>query len=187
MDELACQRGTAVLMREGGLDRELEDRLDELSRLAFRVAYSVLRKREDAEEVAQEAMISACRKFRSLRNRKRLHSWLVRIVWRKAIDRRRSDQRRERREQSVSAPGAPRTPEESTSYRELREHIWRAIDELPEKHRKTVIFVAIEGQDMQSVARLLNLPVGTVKSRLFKARKELLEKLKWIADESRRD
>ena len=183
MDELACQRGTDVLMREGGLDRELEDRLDELSRLAFRVAYSVLRQREDAEEVAQEAMISACRKFRSLRNRERLRSWLVRIVWRKAVDRRRSDQRREKREELLLAPAPPLTPEEDASNRQLRKHIWRAIDELPEKHRKTVILVAVEGQDMQSVAWLLNLPVGTVKSRLFNARKNLLEKLKWIANE----
>jgi RNA polymerase sigma-70 factor (ECF subfamily) len=172
-------------MPDSGLEQEVEEKLGEFSRLAFRVAYSVLRSREDAEEVAQEAVLTAYRKFRSLRNRDRFRSWLVRITWRLALDRRRSDRRRVRREKMVAASDPEPTPEEAASSTELRKHIWRAIDELPEKHRKTLILAAIEGHDMRSVALLLNLPVGTVKSRIHKARKILLEKLKWIANESR--
>src|SRR5947208_16780331 len=69
------------------LDREFEARLVESSTLAFRVAYSVLRHREDAEDIAQEAFAKAYRSFRQLRDRDRFRAWLARMTWRLAIDR----------------------------------------------------------------------------------------------------
>src|SRR5438045_5343162 len=80
------------------LDREFELRLVESSTLAFRVAYSVLRHREDAEDVAQDAFAKAYGNFRQLRDRDRFRAWLVRLTWRLALDRRRSDRRRAARE-----------------------------------------------------------------------------------------
>src|SRR5437762_11678019 len=80
------------------LEREFEARLRESSTLAFRVAYSVLRHREDAEDVAQEAFANAYRHFRRLRDRDRFRAWLVRMTWRLALNRRRADQRRAARE-----------------------------------------------------------------------------------------
>src|SRR3954471_17698658 len=89
--------GTFVTLDED-LEREFEDRLRESSTLAFRVAYSVLRQRQDAEDVAQEAFAKAYRSFRQLRDRERFRAWLVRMTWRLAIDRRRGDRRRSARE-----------------------------------------------------------------------------------------
>src|SRR6202521_2234950 len=80
------------------LAREFEARLLESSALAFRVAYGVLRQREDAEDVAQEAFAKAYRRFRQLRDRNRFRAWLVRMTWRLAIDRQRADRRRASRE-----------------------------------------------------------------------------------------
>ncbi len=181
MDEWASCYETGVML-DDDLEQAFDDGLENSSHLAFRVAYSVLRNREDAEEVAQEAMLKAHRKLRSLRHPDRLRAWLVRIAWRVAIDRKRSDRRRQRREQAEPVAAEEPNPEEVAAQVELRAHLWQAIDELPEIHRKTLILAAIEGHDLQTVARLLNLPPGTVKSRLHKARKGLLEKLKWIAD-----
>ena len=76
------------------LEREFEARLAESSTLAFRVAYSVLRHREDAEDVAQEAYAKAYRSFRQLRDREKFRAWIVRMTWRMSIDRKRSDRRR---------------------------------------------------------------------------------------------
>src|ERR1051325_12069934 len=76
------------------LDRELEERLVESSTLAFRVAYSVLRHRQDAEDVAQEAFAKAYRNFHQLRDRDRFRAWLVRMTWRMALDRQRGNRRR---------------------------------------------------------------------------------------------
>src|SRR5436190_5386881 len=80
------------------LEAEFEARLAESSRLAFRVAFSVLRQREDAEDVAQEAFAKAHRSFSQLRDRERFRAWLVRMTWRMALDRQRSDRRRARRD-----------------------------------------------------------------------------------------
>ena len=73
------------------LKQEFETRLAETTTLAFRVAYGVLRNSEDAEDVAQEALVKAYRNFRQLRDRDRFRAWLVRVTWRLAIDRLRSD------------------------------------------------------------------------------------------------
>ena len=80
------------------LAREFETRLVESSTLAFRVAYSVLRHREDAEDVAQEAFAKAYRSFSQLRDRERFRAWLVRMTWRMALDRQRANRRRMARE-----------------------------------------------------------------------------------------
>src|SRR2546426_11332926 len=81
------------------LEQEFEARLVESSTLAFRIAFSVLRHRQDAEEGAQEAFVKAYRRFSQLRDRDRFRAWLVRMTWRLAIGPPRSDRRR-------GAPGA---------------------------------------------------------------------------------
>src|ERR1700681_4059597 len=82
------------------LEREFEARLVESSTLAFRVAYGVLRHRQDAEDVAQEAFVKAYRSFRHMRDRERFRAWLVRMTWRLALDRQRSDRRRAARDRT---------------------------------------------------------------------------------------
>jgi RNA polymerase sigma factor (sigma-70 family) len=168
------------------LEREFQHRLRETTTLAFRDAYGVLRNRQNAEYVAQEAFAKAHRSFRQLRDRARFRAWLVRMTWRLAIDRWRADRRRTIREQSVEMP-AMATTEDVAVARERAEQLWRAIDALPEKLRVVVVLGAIEGHDMREIARLLDVPEGTVKSRLFLARKGLAESLRCLAPESRTD
>jgi RNA polymerase sigma-70 factor (ECF subfamily) len=180
MDGLIVLPRDAVVTGESALDleREFEERLADSSTLAFRVAYGVLRQREDAEDVAQEALARAYRKFRSLRDRERFRSWLVRVCWRLALDHRRAGLRRERREQAAAGPSPPPDVEETAAANEFRQQLWRAIDELPEKLRLVVLLAPIRGLDIREVARLTRLPEGTVKSRLFLARKRLAERLR---------
>ena len=171
--------GTFVTLDED-LEREFEDRLRESTTLAFRVAYGVLRHRQDAEDVAQEAFAKAYRSCTQLRDRDRFRAWLMRMTWRLAIDRWRSDRRRTAREQAVESGEDPTTEEIAVS-RERAERLWEAIDTLPEKLRIVVVLGAIEGHDIRTMARLLNLPEGTVKSRLYLARKGLAESLRCLA------
>jgi len=168
----------------GGLDttleQEFEARLLESSTLAVRVAYSVLRHREDAEDVAQEAFARAYRAFAQLRDRERFRAWLVRMTWRLAINRCRADRRRSSREQAHGETLAPQpTAEQTVDGRRRAAALWRAIDALPEKLRIVIVLASIEGHDVAEVAALLGLPTGTVKSRLFLARRRLKELLQW--------
>ena len=170
--------GGIVAVSDAALEREFEARLVESSTLAFRVAYGVLHQREDAEDVAQEAFVKAYRSFSQLRDRDRFRAWLVRMTWRLAIDRQRSDRRRLAREavtQTVTVGDAS----DDLIARERAAHLWTAIDGLPGKLRIVVILAGIEGHDTSEVARLLDVPQGTVKSRLFLARQRLKEQLQW--------
>lgn len=180
MDALVGIYPEAAVILDSSLEREFEERLADSSALAFRVALGVLRNRDDAEDVAQEAFLRAYQSFSRLRDRERFRAWLVRITWRLALDRIRAARRREARETAVMVQemnSPERTVEDVRASREFEQRLARALDELPEKLRVVVLLGAIEGHDTREVGRLLDLPDGTVKSRLFHARKKLAEML----------
>jgi RNA polymerase sigma-70 factor, ECF subfamily len=167
------------------LEQEFERLLIESSTLAFRVAYSVLRQREDAEDVAQEAFVKAHRNFRRLRTPTSFRAWLVRITWRLAIDRQRANRRRASRDQEHGRLAATSSAVDSLLITERAELLWRAIDALPEKLRLTIVLAGIEGHDIAEIAKLLKLPEGTVKSRLFLARERMKKSLRCIKEPDR--
>ena len=167
-----------VVSLDAELERDFESGLAQCSTLAFRVAFSVLRHREDAEDVAQDALVRAHRSFHKLRHRDRLHAWLVRTTWRMALDHRRGEQRRLVRQFDHASTSA--TADDSAEARERAAQLWEAIDALPEKLRLALVLSGIVGHDIAEVARLLGLPEGTVKSRLFHARRRIQERLQWI-------
>jgi RNA polymerase sigma-70 factor, ECF subfamily len=183
MHEWVGQWPGNLVSADADAEREFEARLRDSSGLAFSIAYGVLRNRADAEEVAQDAFARAFGRFRQLRDREAFRSWLTRMTWRLAIDRWRADRRRAAREDAVAVePFSPDT-EDIASARERSAHVWLAIEKLPERLRLVVVLFAIEGHDTREVAALLGLPEGTVKSRLFAARKALAENLRWLVSD----
>jgi RNA polymerase sigma-70 factor (ECF subfamily) len=146
--------------------------------------------------VAQDAFVKAYRNFRQLRDRERFRAWLVRMTWRLAIDRQRNERRRLAREGAAARPAEAagrigpalqrqdRGPDpfgpgvlDDLEARERASRLWAAIDALPDKLRIAIVLANIEEHDIGDVARLLDLPEGTVKSRLFLARQRLKELL----------
>src|SRR5947207_5423825 len=176
MHDQAVRLAGSLIGVEPELEHEFEARLVESPTLAFRVAFGVLRHRQDAEDIAQEAFVKAYRAFSQLRDRDRFRAWLVRMTWRLAIDRQRNDRRRMARERMYE-PAPTFDGVDATIVRERAAQLWRAIDALPEKLRMVVVLANIEGHDIADVARLLALPPGTVKSRLYLARPRLKEHL----------
>jgi RNA polymerase sigma-70 factor (ECF subfamily) len=157
---------------------EFEERLAESGTLAMRVAFAVLRNREDAEDVAQEALVRAYQRFRSLRDPARFRSWVIRIAWRLALDHKRAAQRRERREQAAVGNGMTRDVEQVAVEHEFRSRLLAALDDLPPKLRLVMTLSAIQGYDTRELAALLRVAEGTVKSRLHTARRMLVERLR---------
>jgi RNA polymerase sigma-70 factor (ECF subfamily) len=95
-----------------------------------------------------------------------------------AIDRARSSKRRELRETLWSRTAPLPSTEDLAASSEFQEHLDRAVEELPEKHRLVLLLATMQGHTLEEVAEMLALPIGTVKSRLFFARKQLAEKLR---------
>ena len=186
MHDHAERLAGSFMMADLELEREFEARLVDSSTLVFRIAFSVLRQREDAEDVAQEAFAKAYRSFRQLRDRTRFRAWLVRMTWRMALDRQRANRRRLARERPAIDDETHgdchtnRTTADVVAARERADHLWKAIESLPEKLRLVVVLAGIEGHDMNEVGALLGVPEGTVKSRLFLARRQLKECLSWM-------
>src|SRR5881275_2317235 len=178
-DELAREAAPA------DTKREFEERLAECGPLAYRVARGVLRNTADAEDVAQEALLRAYRRFDRLRDRNRFRAWLVRIAFRLALDRLRSGKRRELRDTLWSQPEhqpPTRTAEDLAASKELHAHLDNALAELPEKLRLFLLLAAMEGHTIEEIAGMLGISTGTVKSRIFYARKQLAEKLRCYAN-----
>ncbi len=178
-DELAREAAQADTRRE------FEERLAECGPLAYRVARGVLRNTADAEDIAQEALLRAYSKFDRLRDRNRFRAWLVRIAFRLALDRLRSGKRRELRDTLWSQPerqppGA--TAEDLAVSNEFQAHLESALAELPEKLRLVLLLAAMEGHTIDEIASMLGISTGTVKSRIFYARRQLAEKLQCHAN-----
>jgi RNA polymerase sigma-70 factor (ECF subfamily) len=186
MHALAFGRPISHVSLDDDLERAFEECLAESATLAFRVAYGVLRHRQDAEDVAQETMARAYRSFAKLRDRRRFRAWLVRIAWRTALNWRRRDGRRAGHELTVVGPYTGPTVEDLVLSREFQEHLWQAIGRLPDRLQLVLTLTAMQGHGVREVAALLAIPEGTVKSRLHEARKILAEKLRWLVTDTKR-
>jgi RNA polymerase sigma-70 factor (ECF subfamily) len=141
--------------------------------VARRVARAVLGNPEDADDAAQDAMLSALVKLEQYDARRPFGPWLLRIVANAATDRRRrrSVRRVEPLDVGLTA-GGPR-PDVTAERRALAERLRQALAELPERRRIAVVLFDVEGYSHAEIAAVLGIPEGTVRSEVFHARRRL--------------
>ncbi len=151
-------------------------------RVVFRTAMAALRAREDAEDAAQDALVLAWRKIAAFRGDSTFRTWLLTIVWRKALDKRRQRQgwwsrlrpaaataeEIERPIEAMAATGPD--PERAVVSQDLARHVRRAIAGLSPRLRDTLLLAAGGEHSYDEIAALLGVPVGTVKWRVAQAR-----------------
>jgi RNA polymerase sigma-70 factor (ECF subfamily) len=158
---------------------DFERLLREAYGTVFRVAYSVLANSADAEEVTQEAFLRAYQKFASLRDPQKFRAWVARMSWRLALNRQRAASRALRRDTAwLAAQPAANNPAPEAAGRELELRLRGEMARLPEKLRAVLQLSAIEGLDTRAVAAILEIPEGTVRSRLHLARRQLWKVLR---------
>lgn len=152
-------------------------RIAENQRRVFQIALSILGNSADAEDVAQEAFLRAYQKFDSLREAEKFRSWVNRIVFRLALNRKRGHKRRLERdsewqvEETMTTVDGAKEAERQVMLGRLR----REIERLPKKLRSVLLLSLVEEMDTTDVGAVLGIPPGTVRSRLHTARKLLLE------------
>jgi len=159
--------------------------------LIYRQAYHLLGDREGAEDAVQEAFISAFRHLRVFRDGN-FKCWLLRIVTNTCYDELRRRKRRrtiplepvdshEDTVESTSWLEDPQDPPELRAERsDLARQLQGCLDSLPPDFREAVILVDIQGLDYLEAARAAGIPVGTLKSRLARARLKLRRRLEFL-------
>jgi RNA polymerase sigma-70 factor (ECF subfamily) len=179
--------GDAILSIAATIERSQDEMLEALvrehSRLVYRIAYAVLRRHHDAEDATQETFIRVLRYSPKLAAVNDPKTWLARIAWRVAVDR--SKQRGRTREIPLGDPEKPiadvassDTPaDQSVHGTQVSAALERMIATLPEKLREPLILSTIEEMSPREVAATLGINEAAVRSRVFRARQILREKL----------
>jgi len=189
------RQGYGLTVREGGEGPEgdpLVERLRAGEPLAFEemviahqhrvfaVAARMLGNAAEAEEVAQEAFLRAYRGVASFRGEAKLSTWLYGITSRLCLNRLAAGERRlirQGEEVLDRLAGAGADPSMEVERSEVEQALHRAIAELPEDRRIVVVLRDIEGLSYEEIAAALDLELGTVRSRLSRARTDLKDKL----------
>ena len=138
---------------------------------------------EEAEDVAQEAFVQAYLKLATFQRSSRFYTWLYRIAFNLAVSKSRKRRPRVSLTAVQEAGGPEPVSEESRPddpiHRDERARLLhQAIGELAEDHRQVLVLREFEELDYQQIAEVLDTPIGTVRSRLFRARMQLRDRLK---------
>lgn len=162
-------------VREGNIDA-LGELYERHKSKVYRTATAITHDEHMAEDILQEVFLRVNRYAASFDETQPFEPWIYRIT----VNLSYSWTNRAKRwvhffqgaMERLKAPSA-RDPERVTAVREQRELVRRAVERLPESHRVVVILYYLEGLDVSEVALVLDVPEGTVKSRLFYARQKL--------------
>jgi RNA polymerase sigma-70 factor (ECF subfamily) len=174
--------GTLVERVRGGDVAAFEPLVEKYRQRVYRLAFNVLRDQEDARDVAQEAFIKAYKALPSFRGQSAFYTWLFRIVMNVAHDKARQrgaagrafgTERVTEEEWERTMPDPGEEPDAAAARAEQRARITRALEALPEHHRAIIMLSDLEGLSYREIADVLNIPMGTVMSRLHNARKRL--------------
>ena len=184
----------------GADDRELVERVqagDEAAfkelferyhRRAFAVAFGVVKNKQDALDIVQDGFIKVHRHIGNFQGSSSFYTWLYRIVMNLSIDHVRRnkkgkdldyDDKVRRDSGDIAGDGTllpsilDGNPRKTVLRKELSEAIQAALDELPEYHRAVILLREVEGLSYEEMAKVLDVPKGTIMSRLFHARKKM--------------
>lgn len=149
----------------------------------FNTVFHVVGHAEDARDIVQEAFVQAFLKLDTFRHHSKFYTWLYRIAFNVAMTHRRRSRPtvsidRMKEAGNMEMPDNEDTPAESLERKERCWRIRHAIAELAEEYRAVLVLREIDGCCYETIAEVLELPVGTVRSRLHRARMQLRELLK---------
>ena len=161
-------------------DRDLECAVREHARLVYRIAYSILRNHHDAEDVTQETFVRALRYRRKLAGVRNPRTWLARIAFRAALERKHKAGKVSFEDLDDTAPqvrSRARAADDALIGTEMSGHVEKLIAALPAKLRDPLTLSVLEEMSPGEVAEVLGINEAAARSRLFRARQILRERL----------
>lgn len=156
----------------------------------FQLCYRMLGNRHEAEDIAQEAFIRAYVNINSFNINLKFSTWIYRIATNLCIDRIRKKKPDYYLDAEVSGSDGltmysqiaadTALPEEELQSLELQETIQKEISKLPEKYRTVIVLRYIEELSLNEISEILDLPLGTVKTRIHRGREALRQQLRYL-------
>ena len=180
-----------VRMAQAGNTEAFGELVERNRRAVFRAALAAVGSPTEADDVAQEAFVTAWQKLDGFRGESQFRTWLLSITWRKAIDRRKTISRWLKLAASSSrdeagddmfdiveqVPGTALTQDDVMESNELHRDVRRLIGTLPRKLRDSLLLAGTGEHTYDEIGQMLGAPVGTVKWRVAEARRVLKRKL----------
>jgi RNA polymerase sigma-70 factor, ECF subfamily len=170
-----CLQGNTAAF--GELVRRYQDRL-------FNTVFRLLNNAEDAQDVVQDAFLNAYQNLESFKGDSLFFTWLYRIAMNTAISLKRKHKftvslHSDRNEDDIDPTDVSEfsQPGERLERKERERQLQEALSQLSPEHRAVLILKDIEGQKYEVIAEVLKVPIGTIRSRLHRARGELRELL----------
>jgi RNA polymerase sigma-70 factor (ECF subfamily) len=158
-------------------------------RMVYQLAFHLLGDRDEALDLSQEVFLRVFRTIHAFRGQSALRTWIYRIVINQARNRQRWWRRRHRNDQisldqhllehgEPAQLGDGTSPDRVLARKELAKRLWSAMNDLPFDQRTVVVLREIDGLSYEEIAYSLGVAVGTVKSRLTRARQALRQQLR---------
>jgi len=187
-DEEGLRAEDQLLARAKAGDQDaLETIFETYRNQVFSLAFRMTGNTSDAEDLTQEVFLQVMRKIGSFQGRSSFSTWLYRVTVNRSRDYLRSKKRNPELLSQDGGGAGPRddiyasastpAPESSAISSEAQRIVQEALMELPISLRAPLVLHELEGLEYHQVARMLRLPVGTVKSRIFRGRLKLAELL----------
>jgi RNA polymerase sigma-70 factor (ECF subfamily) len=181
-----------IVMINSGNNEAFAELMERHAAKAYQIAYGILGQKDDAEEVTQDAFVRIYRALPRFRGDSEFSTWMYRIVVNQARNKYRWNKRRgshsnisinqtldgdESGNLRIDPADPGKAPDRETIYKEWEGEIAREIETLPEVNREALILRNVKNMSYEQIAEVLDCKVGTVKSRIARAREELRKKL----------
>jgi RNA polymerase sigma-70 factor, ECF subfamily len=164
-----CAAGDPVACRE---------LVDQNGRMAGTIILRTIGRRDVVEDLLQETFLRVFRALPEFEGRAKLSTWICTIAQRVAVDELRRQQRSPTLVQDNDSDAADEANVEQQADRDATDELVRAaVAKLPEKYRLPLVYAAIDGLDYDTIATMLGMPVGTVKTNVFRGKQLLRERL----------
>lgn len=180
----------ALIQRCGaGDDGACTELVEAHQRMVYQLALHLLGNHDDALDLSQEVFLRVFKTLRAFRGQSALRTWIYRIVINQARNRQRWWRRRRRADQvsldehawshgELTAESEVSSPDRMYDQKETAERLWRAVNQLPFEQKSAIVLREIHGLSYEEIAFSVGVVVGTVKSRLARARDTLREELR---------
>ena len=151
-------------------------------RAVYNLCLRTTRNIEDAQDATQEAFFKAFRGLRTFKTGAKFSTWIFSIAYHACCDRLAKARRFSSEELPERADPSP-GPEQQLEWKDEAQRLRSAIDALPDKYRAVITLYHLQGQQYDEIATVLGLPMGTVKTHLFRAKELLRKRLSPESDE----